>query len=157
VNNTYNYFADDLLVHNYSFYVFSCFPAGTKITLANGTYKNIENVVIGEEVLTYNEKTQVYEAGIVGDLKVHEVDTLIDLSFGDINLTTTPEHPFFVKGKGWVTADHLNVNDICLTDDNKDSVIAHIKKYKNKCKVYNLLSVSENHNFFANKILVHNK
>lgn len=157
VNNTYNYFANDLLVHNYSFYVFSCFPADTKITLTNGTYKNIEDIAVGEEVMTYNEKTQLTETGVVGDLKVHEVDTLIDLSFGDIELTTTPEHPFFVKNTGWVTAENLKVNDICLTDDNKDSVIAHIKKYKNKCKVYNLLSVSENHNFFANKILVHNK
>jgi hypothetical protein len=157
VNDTYNYFADDLLVHNYSYLVFSCFPAGTSITLADGSYKNIEDIAIGEEVMTYNEKTQLTETGVVGDLKVHDVNNLIDLSFGDIELTTTPEHPFFVKNKGWVMAENLKVNDICLTDDNTDSMITHIKKYKNKCKVYNLLSVSNNHNFFANKILVHNK
>lgn len=157
VNSTNNYFAEDILVHNYSL-VFNCFTAGTKITLSNGDYKNIEDVLIGEEVLTFNEKTKLNEIGIVGDLKVHNVDNVIDLIFDDINIiTTTNEHPFFVKNKGWVKAKNLSKNDVCLTDDNSDSTLTSVKKYEKECKVYNLLNVSNNHNFFANKILVHNK
>lgn len=158
VKNTKNYFAEDILVHNYSYYVIGCFIAGTQISMADSTEKNIEEVVIGDEVLSYNEKTNLNEVGVVGDLKVHNVDNVIDLIFDDNNIiTTTDEHPFFVKNKGWVTAKNLSKNDVCLTTYNSDSVITSVKKYEKECKVYNLLSVSKNHNFFANKILVHNK
>lgn len=158
VNQTHNYFAENILVHNYSLVYLACFTEGTKITLSNGDYKNIEDVLIGDEVLTYNEKTKLHETGIVGDIKIHNVDSVIDLIFDDINtITTTPEHPFFVKNKGWVKVKNLKVNDVCLTDNNTDSILTDIKIYKNECKVYNLLNVSKNHNFFANKILVHNK
>lgn len=152
VENTHNFFANNLLVHN------RCFIAGTKITLPNGEYKNIEDVMIGETVVTYNEETQLTEVGVVGDLKTHIVDNVIDLIFDNINLiTTTSEHPFFVKNKGWVEAKNLKKDDVCLKDDNTDSVITGINTHKTECRVYNLLSVSNNHNFFANKILVHNK
>lgn len=152
VENNHNFFANNLLVHN------RCFVAGTKITLPNGEYKNIEDVVVGEKVLTYNESTGETELGIVGDLKVHDVEDVIDLVFDDTtSITTTPEHPFFVKEKGWVNAKNLQEGDVCVKDDKTDITIISVKEDTSSHTVYNLLSVSENHNFFANKILVHNK
>jgi intein/homing endonuclease len=118
VENTHNFFANDLLVHN------RCFIAGTKITLPNGEYKNIEDVKVGETVLTYNEKMQITEVGVVGDLKAHIVDSVIDLTFDNVNLiTTTSEHPFFVKNKGWVEAKNLKKGDVCLKDDSTDGLL----------------------------------
>jgi hypothetical protein len=152
VENNHNFFANNLLVHN------RCFVAGTKITLPDGEYKNIEDVVVGEKVLTYNESTGETELGIVGDLKVHNVEDVIDLVFDDtISITTTSEHPFFVKEKGWVTAKSLQEGDVCMKDDKTDITVISVTESVNLHTVYNLLSVSENHNFFANKILVHNK
>lgn len=152
VENNHNFFANNRLVHN------RCFVAGTKITLLDGEYKNIEDVVVGEKVLTYNELTGETELGIVGDLKIHNVEDVIDLVFDDTTLlTTTPEHPFFVKEKGWVEAKNLQEGDVCIKDDKTDITIISVKEDVGLHTVYNLLSVSENHNFFANKILVHNK
>ena len=152
VENNHNFFANNLLVHN------RCFVAGTKITLPDGEYKNIEDVVVGEKVLTYNESTGETELGIVGDLKIHNVEDVIDLVFNDTtSITTTPEHPFFVKEKGWVEAKNLQEGDVCVKDDKTDITIISVKEDVSSHTVYNLLSVSENHNFFANKILVHNK
>jgi intein/homing endonuclease len=152
VENNHNFFANDLLVHN------RCFIAGTKITLSNGEYKNIEYIKVGDEVLTYNEQLKVTEIGVVGDFKSHNVNSVIDVTFDNANLTTTTsEHPFFVKNKGWVEAKNLIIGDVCINDDNGESTIVSVKHYEKECKVYNLLSVSNNHNFFANKILVHNK
>ncbi len=152
VENNHNFFANNRLVHN------RCFVAGTKITLLDGEYKNIEDVVVGEKVLTYNELTGETELGIVGDLKIHNVEDVIDLVFDDTTLlTTTPEHPFFVKEKGWVEAKNLQEGDVCIKDDKTDITIISVKEDVSSHTVYNLLSVSENHNFFANKILVHNK
>ena len=78
--------------------------------------------------------------------------------FDDTTLvTTTSEHPFFINEKGWVVAKNIKVGDVCMKDDKTYVTIVSIKEYSDSHTVYNLLSVSENHNFFANKILVHNK
>lgn len=152
VENNHNFFANDLLVHN------RCFIAGTKITLPNGEYKNIEDISVGEKVMSYNENLKICEEGIVGDLKSHTVKDVIDISFDNVDtITTTFDHPFFVKSKGWVDAKSLIVGDICLRDDDMESMIVDVKQYEKEFTVFNLLNVSENHNFFANKILVHNK
>ncbi|MFH1409678.1 MAG: Hint domain-containing protein, partial [Nanoarchaeota archaeon] len=37
----------------------SCFSAGTKIAMSDGTEKNIEDVVVGDSVLSFDEKTGI--------------------------------------------------------------------------------------------------
>ena len=135
-----------------------CFVAGTEITLSNGDIKNIEDVVVGEEVLTYNEESGVNENGVVGDLKQHEVHSVIRLTLDNENIIiTTQEHPFFVEGKAWVKAGELQPLDVCKKVDGSESLISTVEVLEETHTVYNLLSVSENHNFYANGILVHNK
>ena len=56
-----------------------------------------------------------------------------------------------------IVAKNIKVGDVCMKDDKTYVTIVSIKEYSDSHTVYNLLSVSENHNFFANKILVHNK
>ena len=154
VEPDHTYYAQDILVHNYK----SCFIAGTEITLANGDVKNIEDVIVGEEVLTYNEDKKETEAGVVGDLKKHEVDSVIRLTLDNENvIVTTAEHPFYVLDGGWIKAGELQPLDVCLKEDGKESLISSVEVLEEKHEVFNLLSVSENHNFFANGILVHNK
>lgn len=156
VKDNHTYFAEGFLVHNLKYG--GCFIAGTQITLANGETKNIEDVIVGESILTFNETTQVNESGIVGDLKQHEVENIIKLYFEDNTIiTTTSEHPFYVKDKGWVEAGNLISSDVCKKSDGTDVTILEIEGIPEKTMVYNLLDVSENHNFFANQILVHNK
>lgn len=152
VKDNHNFFANKMLVHN------RCFVAGTEITLSNGDFKNIEDVVVGEEVLTYNEESGVNEKGIVGNLKQHEVNSVIRLTLDNQNIIiTTQEHPFFVEGKGWVKAGELQPLDVCKKVDGSESLISTVEVLEETHIVYNLLSVSENHNFYANGILVHNK
>jgi len=152
VESNHNFYANEFLVHN------RCFVAGTEITLLNGDTKDIENVVVGEEVLTYNEELGINEGGIVGDLKQHQVEKVIRLTLDNENvIITTHEHPFFVEGKGWVKASELEPLDVCKKVDGGESLISSVEVLKETHTVYNLLSVSENHNFYANGILVHNK
>jgi len=42
-----------------------CFAEGTKITMADGTKKNIENVKVGDLVKTFNHETGAFESGKV--------------------------------------------------------------------------------------------
>ena len=157
VKDNHTYFAEDVLVHNFKI-INTCFIAGTEITLFNGDVKNIEDIVVGESVLTYNEESGVNENGVVGDLKQHEVHSVIRLTLDNENIIiTTQEHPFFVEGKGWVKAGELQPLDICKKVDGSESLISTVEVLEETHTVYNLLSVSENHNFYANGILVHNK
>ena len=41
------------MLHN----IFICFVAGTKISLSNGDVKNIEDIVVGDSVIGFNEQT----------------------------------------------------------------------------------------------------
>lgn len=152
VEPSHTFYTNEILVHN------KCFVAGTEITMADGDVKNIEEVIVGDEVLTYNEESGETEMGVVGDLKQHEVSSVIRLTLDNENIIiTTEEHPFFVEGKGWVKAGELQPLDVCKKVNGSESLISTVEVLKETHTVYNLLSVSENHNFFANGILVHNK
>ena len=54
-------------------------------------------------------------------------------------------------------ANELQSNDVCKTDLLEDKKIVSVEILEETHTVYNLLSVSNHHNFYANNILVHNK
>lgn len=152
VEVNHNFFANEYLVHNRG-----CFVAGTEIILSNGDVKNIENIEVGESVLTYNEETGNNESGVVGDLKTHEVQSVIRLTLDNENIIiTTHEHPFYTQ-RGWIKAGELESLDVCKKSDGSESLVSTVEILDETHTVYNLLSVSDNHNFYANDILVHNK
>lgn len=136
----------------------NCFIAGTEITLFDGTIKNIEDVVVGDEVLSLNKETGEHSIGIVGELKEESVTSVIQIVFDDsTTIKTTSEHPFFIKEKEWVNAGELYPDDICIKVSGEESPISEVIELEESHTVYNLLSVSDHSNFYANGILVHNK
>lgn len=70
---------------------------------------------------------------------------------------TTPEHPFAVKGKGYVKAGRLEPGDVLETQDGKVVTVARTEVRNEPQLVYNL-EVENAHNFFVGKnaMLVHN-
>jgi len=91
-----------------------CFPAGTKILMVDGTEKNIERVREGERVMSFNEVTGNIEPAIVEEKLVRDTkDDFIEIETeSGISLSMTPEHPVFIRNKGWVKAE-----DIIETDE----------------------------------------
>jgi YD repeat-containing protein len=153
----------------------NCFVAGTDITMADGTTKAIENVAVGEKVFTYNIAKQLVETGVVQEVTVTEHTELVTIAFDNhTSNTNTPDHPYFVKSKGWcsynpektksnygLNASKLEIGDLVLhlKANNKLEavIIKKITPISKKQKTYNLHKVSKNHDYFANGILVHNK
>jgi YD repeat-containing protein len=153
----------------------SCFIAGTKISMADGTNKAIETVKVGEKVWTYDTAKQRIVTGVVEEVTVTIHNELINISFdNNSGNTNTLDHPYYVKGKGWcsfnpektksnygLTAATLEVGDVVLslkTDNSlQETKVTNISIINKKQNTYNLHKVSENHNYFANGILVHNK
>ena len=73
----------------------SCFIAGTQITMANGTFKNIEDVVVGDKVKGHKEDNTVIKLDptLLADRKLY--------SFNDNeHYFFTSEHPFMTE-EGW--------------------------------------------------------
>ena len=86
----------------------NCFTAGTKVQTDEGE-KNIEDIKVGDRVLSKDEITgeQAYKEVTV--LHRNEKDTTYRLSAGYQIIETTDNHPFWAEGKGWVLAVDLKV------------------------------------------------
>lgn len=151
-----------------------CFAAGTKVVMSNGSCKNIEKIRSGEFVQSYNESSNKIEVKEVLLTEESSSDQFIEIEFEDGTVNkNTPTHPYFVKSKGWSSFDYnealnsygisvekLEEGDIVfqLVDGKlKELKIKRIKKFSETIKVYNLSNIKDNHNFFANGILVHNR
>jgi hypothetical protein len=131
----------------------SCFTEGTKITMADKTYKNIEDIKEGDEVLSYNINTKEIESAKVNKLFIHE-DCNNGLILNNIIKTTT-NHPFYVNND-WIEAGNLKIGDEILYVSGIKHKITNIEPNTNKQTVYNF-KVPGNHNYFAEGYLVHNK
>ncbi|MDF3819597.1 polymorphic toxin-type HINT domain-containing protein [Leptospira sp. 96542] len=147
----------------------TCFVAGTKVHTKDGL-KNIEDIQIGDVVLSWNEKTGGREYKTVTELFLHEVELLYEVktSNGTV-LETTWNHPFRVKKHGlhseafsienteWIEAKDLVSGDVALGADGRELVITDITIDERAETVYNF-EVENNHTYFVgeNGVLVHN-
>ncbi len=149
-----------------------CFVGDTKINMSDGGIKNIEDVLIGESILTYNVETSVYEPGVVSSIEAPIKDDIIEfiLSNGTV-INATTEHPFWVIDKGWSSyspartmLDHqmevskIENGDLLLDNEGNEVILLNMNEGKSELqKVYNIIMSEGNHTYFANGILVHNK
>jgi hypothetical protein len=83
------------------------------------------------------------------------------LNFGTFEICATKEHPFYVKGKGWVTAEELQIGDVCRSASNTEIVLVAKEFESELVPVYNF-EVQEKHTYFVGKsevrsVLVHNE
>ena len=152
-----------------------CFIAGTKITMSDFSTKNIEDVKVGDLIQTYDTTTKAIEIKEVLLPEISKNDSFVEIKFEDGTLNTnTLTHPYYVVKKGWcsydskvaiekynVKVDNLKEGDYVYRLNNNGTIqhikILNIKLIKIKQKTYNLSNVKDNHNFFANGVLVHNR
>jgi len=156
-----------------------CFVADTQITMADGTFKPIQMVEVGDSVMCLTDPLStepVYEPGVVEEITQPITDVIAVYTVGNTVIKCTPDHPIYVQNKGWCSLDpeatkqnhNLDVSVIGVSDavvfDQYDSkaidnnTIQHIEIVKQPdTQTYNLSSVKDHHTYFANGVLVHNK
>ena len=148
----------------------SCFIAGTKVTMSDGTLKNIENIVVGDKVKGHKEDNTVIKLDptLLADRKLY--------SFNDNeHYFFTSEHPFMTE-EGWKSIKpektkerdgvelydqlkgELKVGDKLVTDNGP----VEVKDIKSKeisnpeMPLYNF-NVSNDNSYIADDYVVHNK
>ena len=168
VENNHNFYANGILTHNKF-----CFIAGTKILLEDDIEKNIEDIQIGDVVLSYNEEKKSIEPKKVTNTSSPIHDDLVEYTLSNgIKITSTFDHPYYVNGlelasykPEWTNERYIlpsnvieiRVGDFVNLSDNETVKIESIMELSRINTRTYIISVEDNHNFYANKILVHNK
>ena len=171
-----------LVTHNPRFFFdFTCFAAGTEISLANGDVKSIEDIVEGDEVLGWDGES-IQSSVVTAIDHRHTVGSHADAckslgdepslyTINDTKIEFTPEHPFLTK-EGWKSLvpdpnqkpynseqepKVLKVGDE-INKDGEWITIEDIRVVRSDAneKVYNI-TVDRLHSYIANGIIVHNK
>jgi len=151
----------------------TCFPAGTKITMADGLEKNIEDVRVGDFIMSYDETQGKNVAAEVLELESPVRYHLYTLTFEDgRTLRLTSEHPLYARGKGWASIDpeatyneneqavgKLEIGDDILDVGSSWAKILNItfEELPRGVQTYNLKKINGYRNFYADGFLVHNK
>jgi hypothetical protein len=113
-----------------------CFDAGTKILLANGQSKPIEEIIEGDKVLDPITKKSIKIRHIYSG---SEKEALIEVVIATESLRVTRKHPFITK-RGLLQAHELSLNDLVLTKSGAYESITSLRnlKIKDNQIVYNL-------------------
>jgi RHS repeat-associated protein len=132
-----------------------CFPAGTMIQTRNGRVP-IEQIKAGDVVLSADERTGKQSYQKVVQTFRREADALLTIVTADgRSIECTPEHPFWVKGKGFVEARHLARSDLLADVQGRIVAVSGISFAERKVTVYNF-EVANTHTYYANGWWVHN-
>ena len=148
-----------------------CFAPGTKILMANGENKNIEDIKVNEFVIAYDEKTKKFISKKVTKSYIHHnTPQMVRLTFntGDI-LELTPGHPLY-STSGWKSLDIANSlweHNTIATFLQKNDTIININQNAQVIDIeylniglnydsYNI-EVEECHTFLASGFVAHNR
>jgi len=125
----------------------TCFLGGTKIVMADDSYKDIEDIVVGDYVKSYDEKNGQIIKGIVTEVFHHSPEEMGEyyLLINDY-LSVTPDHLLFTD-MGWKKADDIKPGNN-LFSKNRLYEIYSIKKIFEKEKTYDF-EVDGSHNYFV--------
>jgi hypothetical protein len=141
-----------------------CLPAGTAVTLADGTKKPIETIGVNDQISAYDEKGKtISDARVEKVLKhnsanyvLHELKTT-----GQHELLVTGNHKLLTKSGGWKPVDNIKPGEVIFISNPKTqkleetTVAVIIRDQSEKNVVYNLKTSQGS--YIANDIIVHNK
>jgi len=153
-----------------------CFPAGTPITLSDGTQKAIEQIKAGDQVMGYDAKHHQPVAAEVIERQLHEgksyaishllllpaEDVLVSIhaTLPVVELEATPNHPMLTS-RGRRKMQQVQVGDILYLYDAATAsfremrVLQSTAAFRQTSKVYNL--VTNRQHYLANGTVVLDK
>jgi hypothetical protein len=170
----HNYFAEGILVHNKTGGSTSngggdpiggnCFVRGTRVLTPTG-WCVIEKLAPGDEVKSYDTATKSVVTRKVAELLRREVPGVARLQAGELTIAgVSLEHPVWNEAtQRWTPVGQLSLESsvVGLLPGGAPRVLTltHLESQPSKApvEVWNLEVDGEEHNYFAEGILVHNK
>jgi uncharacterized protein YfaS (alpha-2-macroglobulin family) len=130
-----------------------CFAEDTLILMQNGKTKKIQDIKVGDFVLTFEneDSNKLVKAKVVGTHSAQEAGYLII----NQNLKVTPNHKMFVN-RTWQTASNIQKGDVLKSKNGKDLFVHSVEWQKGKFNVYNL-EIEKYRTYIADGIYVHNQ
>jgi hypothetical protein len=136
-----------------------CFVAGTLVLTASGLMA-IEQIKVGDLVYAANSETLEVSLKPVLETYIRETSTLVHITIDGEKIISTNDHPYYVKGKGFVNAEALWIGAELVDSAGNAAYVEEIYRQaldNDSEKVYNF-RVDECHTYFVGRkcILVHN-
>jgi intein/homing endonuclease len=127
--------------------------------MADGSWRPIEEVAVGDLVLAYDESTERVVKRPVCELHVTPPKRVIEVDIDGIDtLVVTPRHRFFVIDR-WVPIEDVPLGTELLFTDADGSLSTRTLRARREVEdttVCHNLEVFQHHSYFAGGILVHN-
>lgn len=145
----YNVFKSD------TFVVYDqCFLAGTNIIMSDGTYKFIEDIKVGDYILSYDFTNAIFVPSVVEKIFNHKSSEYCVINN---KLMVTPNHKLWVNDILSLVSN-IKRGDFLRNDRFEKVYVFDIQKIvpDSKFNTYNL-RIKDTHNYLAEGLLVHNK
>lgn len=128
-----------------------CFDASTQILMADGKYKRIDQIKIGDYIKTWqsDQNPALTSSKVLAVTKI-EVDGYMIING---HFRVTPEHKLWINNT-WKETGSIQVGDFLSDSRGKKIQVSSIEWLKGKFDVYNLQT--EKHTFIADNFYVHN-
>lgn len=129
-----------------------CFLEGTQITMADGTQKPIEDMQLGDMVMSYDESTRE----IIPDKVTYIFNSPDKDSYYIINdqMKVTADHRVLSENQ-WIPIGELGVGDTLTDSTGNPVVIDSMKPVMETVRIYNF-EVNPTHTYIADGVIVHN-
>lgn len=135
-----------------------CFAGETKVLTPDGL-TSIEDLKVGDEVISYNFETSEREIKSITKIASHEVSALYTVSTPAGDIRVTGDHPFYVVGVGEVLAMNLSAADKLMNYLGEEIGIKSVSvELTDEVTVYEI-AIEDNHNYFVGEdsVLVFNE
>jgi hypothetical protein len=148
-----------------------CVTRGTLVTKSNNSTLPIEKIKPGDTILSVNTNSMKIEKDLVQKIDSVTHKDIIDIIFSDnTKLSSTWDHPYYVKSKGWcsykpqetlqkygIMTNQLKIGDICIKYH--ENILTEVKvrslsENRGDVKTYNISRLKKNTSYFANGILI---
>lgn len=145
-----------------------CFAAGSMVTLADGSTKDIKNISEGDQILSFNEANKKFEAAEVLETASVMHHNLVQYTFDNTSFIGTDDHPFFTL-HGWASVqpkaseaylaqvEKLRVGEKIYKFEKGDLMntkLVGLKPLAICMPTYTIVRLSRNNTFMVNGILV---
>ncbi|MCX5400940.1 polymorphic toxin-type HINT domain-containing protein [Streptomyces sp. NBC_00102] len=140
------------------------FPAGTRVLMADGSTRPIEEVRVGDEVRSATaggaSEPRSVEHTFVTQTDTEFTDLTVDTADGPRVVTSTQNHPYYDVTEGvFVDAAELKVGDLLQSVGGRTATVGAVRNYTGAMVTYDL-TVSGLHTYHvvagATPVLVHN-